>query len=146
MKMQLLLTVFIWLSSCLTLIADDVILQSAEREGPVHYGSVQLEQALTAHGYRVVTSTTGTPFVIELKTIGEGPAEGYQIRRRQEDGRTHLCVEGNDDRGTLYGALALTEALENGTALTEIQETSAVGPVSFPRHQVQPAMVQLPGR
>ena len=72
MKMQLLLTVFIWLSSCLTLIADDVILQSAEREGPVHYGSVQLEQALTAHGYRVVTSTTGTPFVIELKTIGEG--------------------------------------------------------------------------
>ena len=125
MKMQLPLTVFIWLSSCLTLIAADVILQSAEREGPVHYGSVQLEQALTAHGYRVVTSTTGTPFVFELKTIGEGPAEGYQIHRRQEDGRVHLCVEGNDDRGTLYGALALSEALENGTALTEIQETSA---------------------
>ena len=125
MKLQLLLTFFVWLSPCLTLIADDVALQCAEREGPVHYGSVQLERALTAHGYHVITSTIGTPFVVELKTIGEGPAEGYQIRSWQEDGRTHLCVEGNDQRGALYGALALTEALENGTALTEIQETSA---------------------
>lgn len=122
MKLPLLGLIGIW--SCLNLPAEDVTLQIPAGQGPARYGAGQLEQALISQGHRVVSPPAPARFAIELSTLGEGPAEGYRIRRQQVNDQTRWRVEGSDDRGTLYGALALTEAVATGTPLTEIQEAS----------------------
>jgi hypothetical protein len=116
---------------CLTLFAEDVSLQFSGREGPAYYGAKQLERALKAGGHHMVTSPTQARFVVELKTAGQGAAESYRIRRQQEGGRIHLRIEGNDDRGTLYGALALAESLETGTPLAAVQDTAVAARFPF---------------
>lgn len=110
--------------------AEDVALQVPAHRGPARFGAEKIKEALISRDFHPVESSASARISIAIKTTGEGPMEGYRIHRDQNDGRIHLLVEGNDDRGTLYGALEVAEDLENGLAPTEIRERT--GSARFP--------------
>jgi len=123
---RLLITAF-----CLTATAEDVSLQFPDRDSPASYGAVQLQRALEADGDRLVDSPAQARFSFAFETTGYGTPESYLIRTQQESGRTHIRIEGTDARGALYGALAITESLENGVPLNRIQDSSVTARFPF---------------
>ena len=114
--------------------ATDVRLVVPAGEGPAQYAAAQLEQALTGTGHHLLTTDSGaraaTATRVELRATKAGEPEGYRIQRTTADGRIHLLVEGNDERGLLYGALALRDSLESGHSLDSIE--SRQGSARFP--------------
>jgi hypothetical protein len=118
----------------LALGATDVRLTVPAEEGAAQYAAEQLEQALTATGHHLLTGETDvradTATRIELRVTNNQKPESYQIQRTTVDGRIHLLVEGGDDRGMLYGALAIRDALETGQSLASIE--SRQGSARFP--------------
>ncbi len=93
-----------------TILHDGAVPQAA-------YAARRLSAALIERGCRVAPAPAGSDYLISLALRQEtlGP-EAFAI---VPEGRT-ISVVGGDQRGLIYGALALAEALRNGTPLESI--------------------------
>ncbi len=82
------------------------------------YAARKLTVALQERGYEVTRKRTGYDHLISLAVHGErlGP-EAFAI---VPQGKV-ITIYGGDDRGMIYGALALAETLRNGGALDRIE-------------------------
>src|SRR5690606_24965763 len=82
------------------------------------YAFRQLSKTLTQKGYRIQAGRTGYDHLISLAV--------HPIRLEPEafsvipEGKI-ITVYGGNNRGMIYGALALAEAIENGTALKDVK-------------------------
>ena len=86
------------------------------------YGAKKLGQALDERGYRILAEREGYDFIVSL-ALNEhrlGP-EAFQIVPEQR----FVTVYGGDDRGMIYGALALAEELKAGVPLAEVEAMEA---------------------
>jgi hypothetical protein len=124
-----LLTAAAWWLGSLPGAADRVRLECSAKSGPVAYAASLLTRAIEASGDRVngddEHATGPVKAAITLATDGSGKAESYRIARsRGPQGVPVIGISGSDERGTLYGAMNLVEAIENGRPLTELQESS----------------------
>ncbi len=82
------------------------------------YAARKVGAALTAHGYTLHPERTGYDFLLSLAVHAERlDAEAFAIL---PEGKV-ITVYGGDDRGMIYGTLALAETIQNGTRLDEIE-------------------------
>jgi hypothetical protein len=88
------------------------------------YASRRLREAVEGAG---VLPAAGDHAVFELRLDSALGAEAFSIRRK---GRT-FQVNGGDERGLIYGALALREQLLDGTSIDAIADTSARPALAF---------------
>jgi hypothetical protein len=82
------------------------------------YAARRLGQALGETGYDVRPTSPGAgDFVVRLGVEPDRlPAEAFALA----PSRSALAIDGGDARGLVYGALAVVEALRNGTRLEDI--------------------------
>jgi hypothetical protein len=93
------------------------IVYDAERP-PIAYAARKLTSALRERGHEVSDQRTGYDRLISLAVHGARlPAEAFAVL---PEGKV-ITVYGGDERGLVYGALSLIEALRNGTPLAGIQ-------------------------
>ena len=94
-----------------TVLHDEAVPQAA-------YAARQLGEALAERGYEVQAGRTGADHLVSL-TVHPGRlgAEAFSI---VPEGQT-VSVIGGDERGMIYGALTLAEAVRNGTPLAEVE-------------------------
>ncbi len=88
------------------------------------YASRRLREAVESAG---VLPATGKHAVFELRIDAALGAEAFAIRRKD---RT-FQVFGGDERGLIYGALALREQLLDGTSIDAIADTTARPALAF---------------
>ena len=82
------------------------------------YAARKLGEALKERGYSLHDRGTGYDYLISLATHPERlKAEAFQILPEEKV----ISVYGGDDRGMIYGALALAESLRNGIRLEQLQ-------------------------
>lgn len=82
------------------------------------YAARKVGEALTSHGYILHPERTGYDFLISFAVHAERlDAEAFAIL---PEGKV-ITVYGGDDRGMIYGALALAERVQNGTRLDAIE-------------------------
>ncbi|PAP78704.1 hypothetical protein BSZ37_08365 [Rubrivirga marina] len=82
------------------------------------YAEGRLVEALAEQGYEVLADRTDYDHLVSLVIHSERlGAEAFQI---VPEGRM-ISVVGGDARGMIYGALALAEAIGNGTPLAEVE-------------------------
>ncbi|MFP4172707.1 MAG: glycoside hydrolase family 20 zincin-like fold domain-containing protein [Candidatus Hydrogenedentota bacterium] len=82
------------------------------------YAAGALDEALEEKGYRVSDQKADDLFVVKLAVDADGlEAEAFSIH---PDGGT-ITVHGGDERGMIYGALALAADLRKGTRLEQIE-------------------------
>ncbi len=98
-------------AQAVTLLYEEGVPQAA-------YAARKLGEALSAQGYKVKPERTGYDFLISLAVhrsrLG---AEAFSII---PEGK-FITVYGGDERGMIYGTLALAELLRNGTPLEDIE-------------------------
>lgn len=81
------------------------------------YAARKLTGALEERGYEISTKRTGYDHLISLAVHRERlPAEAFSI---VPEGKV-ITIYGGDDRGMIYGALALAETLRHGGSLEKI--------------------------
>ena len=84
------------------------------------YAARKLTSALRERGYQLTDQRVGYDHLISLAVHRERlPAEAFTI---VPEGKV-ISIYGGDDRGMIYGALALVEALRHGRSLTQIEHT-----------------------
>jgi len=82
------------------------------------YAARKLNEALTARGLEVSTERTGCDYLISLAVhTARLEPEAFSII---PEGKV-ITVLGGDNRGMIYGALALAETLANGTSPAEVE-------------------------
>jgi hypothetical protein len=95
---------------------------------PAAYAARKLGEALAARNYEVIGSRTGYDHLVSLAVhparLG---AEAFSIT---PEGKV-VTVYGGDDRGLIYGALALAEHLRNGASLADIEAEEASPKLEF---------------
>ncbi len=118
MKRSLLSLTIVCLLIIETTWAEKVKILYDQDSPPAAYASQKLGEALTDNGYQVQQSHTGYDFMISLAV--------HSIRLEPEafsivpEGKI-ITINGGDDRGIIYGSLALAEMLGNGARLDEIK-------------------------
>ena len=97
-------------SQSVTILHDGEVPQAA-------YAARKLAASLTDRGYTVITDHTGYDYLVSLAVNRHrlGP-EAFAIIPQDKV----ITVYGGDNRGMIYGALALVEQLRNGTRLEDI--------------------------
>lgn len=102
-----------------TLIAQKVIIQYEDENIQAAYASRKLTETINKQGYKLSLDIKNSDYIIKLaldeKELG---AEAFSIL---PEGKV-ITVKGGDDRGLIYGALALSETLQNGTSLDEVKK------------------------
>lgn len=84
------------------------------------YAARRLTNALRERGYQATDQRVGYDHLISLAVHRERlPAEAFTI---VPEGKV-ITIYGGDDRGLIYGALALAEALRHGRSLGQIEPT-----------------------
>ncbi|MEJ2080413.1 MAG: hypothetical protein P8020_21540 [Acidobacteriota bacterium] len=108
-------------SQSVTILHDETVPQAA-------YAARKLGEALSEQGYRVIPDHTGYDYLVSLAVNHHrlGP-EAFAII---PEGKV-ITVYGGDQRGMIYGALALAEELQNGTRLEDIQATEEHPKLAF---------------
>ncbi|MFZ0429701.1 MAG: hypothetical protein WAO20_16410 [Acidobacteriota bacterium] len=98
-------------SQRVTILHDADVTQTA-------YAARKLTAALTDSGYEVIPDHTGYDYLVSLAVNRHrlGP-EAFAIIPQDKV----VTVYGGDNRGMIYGALALVEQLRNGTRLEEVK-------------------------
>ena len=95
---------------------------------PAKYAARKLGDALEESGYKLRSERAGYDYLI---SIGLHPtrlsAEAFSII---PEGKV-ITVYGGDNRGMIYGSLALAEALRNGTKLEDIQPSEGKPNLEF---------------
>lgn len=120
MKIRYLLSGFILICSSLAspAFAQKVTLAHDNEHPQAAYAARKLGEALTDQGYSLHARGTGYDYLISLATHPERlQAEAFQILPEKKV----ISVYGGDDRGMIYGALALVESLRNGVRLEQLQ-------------------------
>ena len=88
------------------------------------YAARKVSEALAERGYTVVAKRETYDHLISLGMNAHRlGAESFQLIPEQNG--KFLTVYGGDNRGLIYGALAVAEALRGGTALPEIEALEA---------------------
>jgi hypothetical protein len=91
-----------------------------ESSPQAHYAARKLGEALTLLGHTVSEEELADARVIELSIDAQTLAsEAFEVTRRG----SRISVVGGDQRGLIYGALALREQLRNRTSLQRIRNT-----------------------
>ena len=98
--------------------AQRVALEHDAENPRVAYAARRLGEALVERGYSVTGANTAERSVRFAVNEGLGP-EAFTIAASDRA----LTVTGGDDRGLIYGALALSETLRNGTRLEDVATT-----------------------
>jgi len=110
------------------LAAETVVLHREDSAPTGAYAARRLGEALKAGGYEIATEPAKGAYRVRLAVDGTRLApEAFRIAR---DGRT-VAVVGGDARGLVYGAMALREALGNGTRLAEVEDREEKASLAF---------------
>lgn len=122
----------LFLFSLLSVVAEPVAVKvyvlHEEGSPPAAYAARRLGEVLRAGGYEVSGDRVGCDHLVNLVVhAGRGGAESFAI---VPEGRV-LSVVGTDNRGLIYGALAVAEHLRHGTALAEIAAEQASPRLAF---------------
>ena len=92
------------------------------------YAARKISDTLISQGHHVLPNRAGYDHLISLAINSEQLApEAFSIIPEDKV----ITIYGGDDRGMIYGALALAETLANGSPLTEISATTAAPHQSF---------------
>ncbi len=104
-----------------TVLHDEAVPQAA-------YAARKLASALAARGYQVTAERTGYDYLVSLAVNRSRlAAEAFSII---PEGRV-ITVYGGDNRGMIYGALALVETLRNGTRIESVTATEGRPALAF---------------
>lgn len=99
-------------------LAQQVTLVFDNAHPPAAYAARKLGEALKAEGYKLSQSRNNYDHLISLGVHAQAlQPEAFSIR---PEGRV-ISIYGGDDRGLIYGALALAEKLRHGARLETIQ-------------------------
>lgn len=102
--------------------AADVFILHETSAPPAAYAAGKVSDALLAQGHQILPHRAGYDHLISLAVNSEQLApEAFSII---PEGKV-ITIYGGDERGMIYGALALAETLANGTPLAEITATTA---------------------
>jgi hypothetical protein len=100
--------------------AQSVAILHEEAVPQAAYAARRLGEALAERGYEVRGERTGYDYLVSLAVHrGRLGAEAFSII---PEGKV-ITVYGGDERGMIYGALALAETLRNGTPLEDVEAT-----------------------
>ena len=99
--------------------AQEVVI-TFDRDSPqAAYAARKLGKVLNEEGYQVVPDQAGCDYSVSLALDPSRlQKEAFSIL---PDG-SFISVYGGDDRGLIYGAMALTESIRNGTALDKVKD------------------------
>ena len=93
-----------------------------------NYAATQLRAAFARKHYTLVAAGQRSDFRVELSlTPGKLAPEAYAITAR----RNSLTVSGGDNRGLIYGSLAVTEQLDRGRTIRTLQSAKEKPTVGF---------------
>ncbi|HKE95011.1 MAG TPA: glycoside hydrolase family 20 zincin-like fold domain-containing protein, partial [Povalibacter sp.] len=81
------------------------------------YAARKLGEALTARGYKVSAAETPHDYLVRLAVNSRLGPEAFAI---VPEGKS-IAVSGGDNRGLIYGALALAETVRSGTRLENVK-------------------------
>ncbi|MEA3182223.1 MAG: hypothetical protein QOI59_5746 [Gammaproteobacteria bacterium] len=110
--------VSLWCSMVTTAWAEEVDVVYRQAATPqAEYATRRVSAALEQRGFSVGSKRTGQGRQIRLSTSPRLLPEEFSITPR---GRV-VSIVGGDNRGMIYGALALAEMLRNGTRLQDIE-------------------------
>ena len=125
------LTIIILLSvlaSCSNLAKQKVFIQYEQGNVRTEYAVRKLTEALNAGGYEIIQNSDGGNYEIQLNIdqnkLGK---EAFSIT---PDGNS-ITINGGDDRGLIYGALALAESIKNGVSLSDVDEVNESPALEF---------------
>ena len=108
--------------------AQKVAIQYDDDNIQAAYAARALVKTLAHKGYELSLDRTDFDYTIQLvlntKTLG---AEAFAIVPKGKI----ITVQGGDNRGLIYGALALAETLENGTPLGKIKKAQEAPNLEF---------------
>ena len=112
----LFVTIFCFFSG--TAFSTNVFLKYEKDVPQIEYASRKLSEALVEKKYKVADANTNYDFLISLDVdSGQLGAETFSII---PEGK-FITIYGGDNRGLIYGALALVEHLKNGVPLEDIK-------------------------
>jgi hypothetical protein len=118
MKKIIILLVFCF-SVTENLIAQKVSIQFEKDNIQAAYGARKLSESLVQRGYESGFDVANFDYLVKLTLDKESlSAEAFSI---SVQGKT-ISVQGGDDRGLIYGALALVESLQNGISIDKVKE------------------------
>ena len=116
------------LTSCSNLAKTKVFIQYQQGNVQAEYAVRKLKEALNAGAYEIVQSNNESNYEILLQidsiTLGK---EAFSIA---PDGNT-FNISGGDNRGLIYGALALVELLKNGIGLADVENINESPALEF---------------
>lgn len=108
--------------------AQSVAIQYDAANLQATYAASQLRTAFERRHYALADAPGAATFrVILALAPGKLPEQGFAIRR----GKRTLTIAGGDNRGLIYGALAVAEQLDNGRPITDVQPLSEAPLVAF---------------
>ncbi len=117
MKSRLICLSISFFTLCQPVLSQKISLLYNTENPSASYSVKKLEPVLSSKGYRLLDENTGYDFLISLATHPEKlSAEAFEII---PEGKV-ITILGGDNRGMIYGALALKEMLENGVSLKDI--------------------------
>jgi hypothetical protein len=99
--------------------AQRVAILHDETDPQAAYSARRVGESLAEAGYALHPDSTGYDFLIDLSVHPDrlGP-ESFSILPEERK----IAVQGGDERGMIYGALALAEAVRNGTRLDAVPQ------------------------
>jgi hypothetical protein len=126
---KLIVTVFIFcVAESTTLSAQKVAIQYDTNNIQAAYAARNLVKTLANKGYELSLDRTDFDYNIQLVlNTNKLSAEAFAIVPKGKI----ITIQGGDNRGLIYGALALAETLENGTALDKIKEVTEAPNLEF---------------
>ncbi|HEY7884281.1 MAG TPA: hypothetical protein VIC08_04970, partial [Cellvibrionaceae bacterium] len=130
MKTKSLLSAFVILCAVLATPAwAQKVYVAHDKELPqAAYATRKLGEALKEQGYSLQSKSTGYDYLISLAKHPERlKAEAFQVI---PEGKV-ISVYGGDNRGMIYGALAVAESLNNGTRLEQLQAREEAPALEF---------------
>lgn len=108
--------------------AASVFLKYDHADAQARYAATQMSEALVRDRHTVVTRQGRSDFRITLaKRPGKITAEAYDIAPQ----RGAITIAGGDGRGLIYGALAVVEQLDQGTALDAVRHSHEAPALHF---------------
>ncbi|MDD5064432.1 MAG: glycoside hydrolase family 20 zincin-like fold domain-containing protein [Phycisphaerae bacterium] len=126
-KIFLLVIIVCWLAAG-TVWAKAVTIVYEKKVPQASYAARKLGEALAGQGYKVKSKRTKDNYLINLAVQpGKLQAEAFSII---PEGKV-ITIYGGDNRGMIYGALALAEMVRNGTALEEVKAVEEKPKLAF---------------
>jgi len=110
------ISLFLWIHPVLS---QNVYLLHDHSVPQAVYAAEKLGEALQEKGYTIIEDRSGYDYLINIGVNKERLAEeAFTIIPEQD---RFITIYGGDERGMIYGSLALAEKLRNGSRLEEIE-------------------------